>query len=80
MPTASLEFTLFINTADIGRGMGSVRKEVADGLRGMAQSAKEESQRIQSALASITSFRELKQNVVDARAEWVLISTLVSRH
>ncbi|MBF0182730.1 MAG: hypothetical protein HQM03_22180, partial [Magnetococcales bacterium] len=71
MPTASLEFTLFMNTADIGRGMGRVRNEVATGLRGMAQAAKEESQRIQSALASITSFRELKQNVVDARAEWV---------
>ncbi len=70
MPTASLEFTLFMNTADIGRGMGRVRNEIATGLRGMAQAAKEESQRIQSALASITAFRELKQNVVDARAEW----------
>ncbi|MBF0339464.1 MAG: phage tail tape measure protein, partial [Magnetococcales bacterium] len=67
MPTASLEFTLFMNTADIGRGMGSVRKTVADGMRGMTQAAKEEGQRIQSALASITAFRELKQNVTDAR-------------
>ncbi|MBF0191625.1 MAG: phage tail tape measure protein [Magnetococcales bacterium] len=71
MPTASLEFTLFMNTADIGRGMGSVRKSVADGMRGMTQAAKEESLRIQSALASITAFRELKTGVADARAEWV---------
>ncbi|MBF0341511.1 MAG: phage tail tape measure protein [Magnetococcales bacterium] len=70
MPTASLEFTLFLNTAGIGRGMGSARKVVADGIRGMAQSAKEESQRIQSALSSITAFRELKQSVVETRAEW----------
>ncbi|MBF0273565.1 MAG: phage tail tape measure protein, partial [Magnetococcales bacterium] len=71
MPTASLEFTLFMNTADIGRGMGSVRKTVADGMRGMTQAAKEESLRIQSALASITAFRELKTGVAESRAEWV---------
>ncbi|MBF0165872.1 MAG: phage tail tape measure protein, partial [Magnetococcales bacterium] len=79
MPTASLEFTLFMNTAGVAQGMGRARKEVATGLRGMAQAAKEEGERIQSALASITAFRELKQNVVDAKAAFVSAQTEATR-
>ncbi|MBF0214894.1 MAG: phage tail tape measure protein, partial [Magnetococcales bacterium] len=70
MSTAALEFTLLMNTSSIQQGMVRVKQDVATGLRGMAQAAREESHRIQSALASITAFRELKQGVIDSRAEW----------
>ncbi|MBF0421308.1 MAG: hypothetical protein HQL78_14240, partial [Magnetococcales bacterium] len=79
MPTASLEFTLFMNTAGVAQGMGRARKEVAAGLRGLAQAAKDESKRIEDALASITAFRELKKGVTDAKAEWVKAQTEATR-
>ena len=68
MATSALEFTLFMDAGGIVQGMSRARETVAAGLRGMAQAARDEGQRIQAALDSIASFRTLKQNVEDARA------------
>ncbi|MBF0131007.1 MAG: phage tail tape measure protein [Magnetococcales bacterium] len=67
MALGSLEFTLFMNTASIVQGMGSARKEVVSGLRGLSESARAETDKIQKAMEKIVEFRNLKQGVKEAQ-------------
>ncbi|MBF0137466.1 MAG: phage tail tape measure protein [Magnetococcales bacterium] len=67
---AALEFTILMNSGNISRAMDQTRQSVAAGVRGMAQAAQDEGKRIQDALSKITSFREMKKGVEEARGEW----------
>ena len=70
MADAALQFAISMDTGNISQAMGQARQTVASGMREMAQVAQTEGRRIQEAMGNITSFREMKLAVEQARGEW----------
>ncbi|MBF0142848.1 MAG: hypothetical protein HQL59_05250, partial [Magnetococcales bacterium] len=79
MAVTALEFTILMDAGNLSRSVEQARQAVTGGVRGMARAAQEEARRIQSALAGIAGFRELKQGVAEARGEWSKAQGEVSR-
>ncbi|MEO5330548.1 MAG: phage tail tape measure protein [Magnetococcus sp. YQC-5] len=79
MANPSLEFMLYMNTADFAQGMARVQREVATNLRGMSQAARDESQRIQSALNGIRMSEDSARRIDSIRVALAASTTEATR-